>query len=48
MTNYLNLPLYNFKKDISLKTLNNNNKKIRLVHIISNDNKNSRSVNINK
>lgn len=48
MINHLNLLLDKFKKDISLKTSNNNKKKIKLANIISNNNKNSKFADIDQ
>lgn len=45
-TNYLDLPSDNIKKNISLRILNNDKKKIRLADITSNNNKNSKHVDI--
>lgn len=44
--NYLNILLNNFKKNINLKILKNSKKEIKLVDIISNNNKNSRFADI--
>lgn len=48
ITNYQDLPSDNFEEDISLKVPNSNEKKIRLVDTMGNNDKNSKPTNIEK